>query len=193
MSELIFELPDGTPDPILAQYYSGIKKRTFYITDEITEDTTSLITIPLLEADNDGTLDPITIYINTPGGSVHDGFTLVSVIQQLKSPTEVIVLGYAYSMGALILMAGHNNPNVTRKCYSFSTGLLHGGSQLVSGSNSAVKDYFHFYERFEKRIEDFVLSHSKITKEEYDKVDRYELYFDSDQMLELGLVDEILI
>ena len=176
----------------MAQYYSGIKKRTFYVTDEISEQTTNLITIPLLEADNDGTLEPITIYINTPGGSVHDGFTLVSAIQQLQSPTQVIVLGYAYSMGALILMAGHNNPNVVRKCYSFSTALLHGGSQLVSGSNSAVKDFFHFYEKFEKRIENFVLTHSKVTPEEYDKVDRYELYFDSDQMLELGLVDEII-
>lgn len=192
MTEFVFELPNETPDPLLVQYYSGIKKRTFYVTDEISEQTTNLITIPLLEADNDGTLEPITIYINTPGGSVHDGFTLVSAIQQLQSPTQVIVLGYAYSMGALILMAGHNNPNVVRKCYSFSTALLHGGSQLVSGSNSAVKDFFHFYEKFEKRIENFVLTHSKVTPEEYDKVDRYELYFDSDQMLELGLVDEII-
>lgn len=145
-----------------------------------------------MAADNDGSNEPITIYINTPGGSVHDGFTLVSAIQRLKSPTKVIVLGYAYSMGALILMAGANNKNVVRQCYEFSTGLLHGGSQLISGSNSAVKDYFHFHEKYEKRIKNFVTSHSKVTEEEYEKVDRYELYFDSDQMLELGLVDEII-
>lgn len=192
MAEFVFALPPEAPDPITVQYYEGLANRTFYVTDEISEDTTNLITIPLLAADNDGTLDPITIYINTPGGSVHDGFTLVSAIQQLKSPTKVIVLGYAYSMGALILMAGANNPNVKRYCYSFSTSLMHGGSQLVQGSSSAVKDYFHFHEKYEKRIEDFVISHSNITPEEYEKVDRYELYFDSDQMLEKGLVDEIL-
>lgn len=192
MAEFTLNLPADTPEPRLVQYYEGLSKRIFYITDEIDEDTTSLVTIPLLAADNDGTLDPITIYINTPGGSVHDGFTLVSAIQKLKSPTQVIVLGYAYSMGALILMAGYNNPNVTQKCYPFSTALMHGGSQLIAGSNSAVKDYFYFQERFEKRISDFVISHSKMSKEEYDKVDRHELYYDSDQMLELGLVDEIL-
>jgi ATP-dependent Clp protease protease subunit len=192
MSEFILDIPMDTLDPLTVQYYEGLKKRTFYITEEINENTTSLITIPLMEADNDGSLDPITIYINTPGGSVYDGFTLVSAIQQLKSPTKVIVLGYAYSMGALILMAGANNSNVTRYCYSFSTALMHGGSQLVQGSSSAVKDFFHFHEKYEKRIQEFVIAHSNITEEEYEKVDRYELYFDSDQMLEKGLVDEIL-
>lgn len=191
MADFVVAIPD-TPDPLLAQYYDGLKKRVFYVTSEISEETTSLITIPLMEADNDGTLDPIIIYINTPGGSVHDGFTLVSAIQKLKSPTTVIVLGYAYSMGALILMSGFNNPNVTRKCYAFSTALMHGGSQFFAGSNSSVKDSFYFYEKFEKRIEDFVLSHSKMTEEEYRKVDRHELYYDSDQMLELGMVDEII-
>jgi len=191
LREVLVDVAD-TPDPLTMQYYEGLKNRIFYVTNEITEETTNLVTIPLMNADNDGTLDPITIYINTPGGSVHDGFTLVSAIQKLKSPTTVIVLGYAYSMGTLILMAGYNNPNVTRKCFSFSTALMHGGSQLVSGSNSAVKDYFHFYERFEQRIADFVIQHSYITEEEYRKVDRHELYYDSDQMLSLGLVDEII-
>lgn len=183
---------DYSIDPLVAQYYKGVSKRTFYLTDEITELTTSLVTVPLMEADNDGTLKPITIYVNTPGGSVHDGFTLVSAIQKLRSPTKVIVLGYAYSMGALILMAGHQNPNVKRYCYPFSTALMHGGSQLVSGSNAAVRDYFHFSQRFEKRIEEFVLGHSKLTEEDYRKVDRHELYYDSTQMLELELVDKIL-
>lgn len=185
-------LQDYSVDPLIAQYYEGVNNRTFYLTDEISELTTSLITIPLMEADADGTLEPITIYINTPGGSVHDGFTLVSAIQKLQSPTKIIVLGYAYSMGALILMAGYQNPNVKRYCYSFSTALMHGGSQLVSGSNAAVKDYFHFSQRFEKRIEEFVLTHSELTEEDYSKVDRHELYYDSTQMLELKLVDEIL-
>lgn len=192
MAEFILDIPTDTLDPLTVQYYEGLKKRTFYITEEINEITTSLITIPLMEADNDGSLDPITIYLNTPGGSVYDGFTLVSAIQQLKSPTKVIVLGYAYSMGALILMAGANNPNVTRYCYAFSTALMHGGSQLVQGSSSAVKDFFHFHERYEKRIQEFVIANSNITEEEYEKVDRYELYFDSDQMLEKGLIDEVL-
>ena len=192
MTDLLENTPEYANDPLLMQYYKGLKNRIFYITDEIHEETTSLVTIPLKEADDDGTLRPITIYLNTPGGSVHDGFTLVSVIQQLKSPTTIVVLGYAYSMGALILMAGYQNPNVKRVCYHFSTALMHGGSQLVSGSNAAVKDYFHFSERFEKRIADFVISHSKISEEEYKKVDRHELYYDSDQMLELGIVDEII-
>ena len=192
MSEnILLNIPE-TPDPLLIQYYEGIKKRTFYITEEISEDTTNLITIPLIEADNDGTGRPIKIYINTPGGSVYDGFSLVAAIQRLKSPTEIIVLSYAYSMGALILMSGFNNPNVVRKCHKFSSALLHGGSQSISGSSSMVKDFFHFQEKYEKKIDDFVIKHSKLPEDLYKKAERHELYFDSDDMLEYGLVDEIV-
>ena len=142
--------------------------------------------------DNDGTGKKITIYINTNGGSVYDGLCLCNIIEGLKTKTEIIVLGYAYSMGSIILMSGKNNPNVTRKCYPFSTALIHGGSAYVGGTASQVKDYFKFNEKFEKRIADFIVSHTNLTEDDYAAIERYEAYMDSDEMLEKGLVDEII-
>ena len=146
----------------------------------------------LLRMDSDGSGKKITIYINTNGGSVYDGLVLCDIIEQLKTETEVIVLGYAYSMGSIILMSGKNNPNVIRKCYPFSTALIHGGSAYISGSSSQVKDYFKFNEKFEKRIADFIVSHTNLTEDDYAAIERYEAYMDSDEMLEKGLVDEII-
>ena len=175
-----------------AEYKKLLSERKILINDIISENTMEKVIMPLLRMDNDGSGKKITIYINTNGGSVYDGLVLCNIIEKLKTQTDVIVLGYAYSMGAIILMSGKNNPNVTRKCYPFSTALIHGGSTYVSGSSSQVKDYFKFNERFEKRIADFIVSHTTLTEDDYAAIERYEAYMDSDEMLEKGVVDEII-
>lgn len=177
---------------INAEYSRLLEERKILINDIISENTIEKVVMPLLRMDNDGSGKKITIYINTNGGSVYDGLVLCDIIEQLKTETEVIVLGYAYSMGSIILMSGKNNPNVIRKCYPFSTALIHGGSAYISGSSSQVKDYFKFNEKFEKRIADFIVSHTNLTEDDYAAIERYEAYMDSDEMLEKGLVDEII-
>lgn len=177
---------------INAEYDRLLQERKILINDIISENTIEKVVMPLLRMDNDGSGKKITIYINTNGGSVYDGLVLCDIIGQLKTETEVIVLGYAFSMGSIILMSGRNNPNVTRKCYPFSTALIHGGSAYISGFSSQVKDYFKFNEKFEKRIADFIVSHTNLTDDDYAAIERYEAYMDSDEMLEKGLVDEII-
>lgn len=177
---------------INAEYARLLKERKILINDIISENTIEKVVMPLLRMDNDGSGKKITIYINTNGGSVYDGLVLCDIIEQLKTETEVIVLGYAYSIGSIILMSGKNNPNVTRKCFPFSTALIHGGSAYISGSSSQVKDYFKFNEKFEKRIANFIVSHTNLTEDDYAAIERYEAYMDSDEMLEKGLVDEII-
>ena len=179
-------------DIINNQYENLLKNRIILINDTISDLTIDKVVMPLLQMDNDGTGKKITIYINTNGGSVYDGLCLCNIIEGLKTETEIIVLGYAYSMGSIILMSGKNNPNVIRKCYPFSTALIHGGSAYVGGTASQVKDYFKFNEKFEKRIADFIVSHTNLTEDDYAAIERYEAYMDSDEMLEKGLVDEII-
>lgn len=179
-------------DLINNQYENLLKNRIILINDTISELTIDKVVMPLLQMDNDGTGKKIIIYLNTNGGSVYDGLCLCNVIERLKTETEIIVLGYAYSMGSIILMSGKNNPNVTRKCYPFSTALIHGGSTYVSGTSSQVKDYFKFNEKFEKRIADYIISNTNLSEDDYAAIERYEAYMDSDEMLEKGLVDEII-
>ena len=120
------------------------------------------------------------------------GMPLCDVIDQVKTPLTIIVPMFAFSMGSLILMAGYNNPNVTKKCYKHSTALLHAGSTYLEGDASSVRDTFKFNERFEQMIRAYTLSHSNISADEYDKMERYEWYMTSDDMLRTGLVDEVI-
>ena len=177
---------------IESEHEKLLKERVILINDVISENTIEKVVMPLLRMDNDGSGEKITIYLNTSGGSVHDGLVVCDLIERLKTPTDVIVLGYAYSMGSLILMSGMNNENVKRYCYPFSTSLIHGGSAYVSGTSSQVKDYFKFNEKYEKRIANFIVQHTNLSEDDYAAIERYEAYMDSDEMLEKGLVDEIL-
>lgn len=177
---------------INSEFEKLLKERKILINDIISESTIDKVVMPLLRMDNDESGEKIIIYINTNGGSVYDGLCLCNIIEKLKTKTDVIVLGYAYSMGSLILMAGKNNPNVTRYCYPFSTALIHGGSSYIGGTSSQVKDYFKFNEKFEQRIAKYIVEHTNLSDDDYAAIERYEAYMDSDEMLEKGLVDEII-
>lgn len=180
------------PDPCMYQYYKCLSNRIILINDQIDASIVETVILPLLEMDNDGTGEPINILLNTCGGSLFDGLPLCDLLDNLKTPTTVTVITYAYSMGGIILMAGKNNPNVTKKCYKHSTALLHSGSTYLAGNSTSVKDTFLFHQKFEDKIKEYTLSHSNITLEEYNSMERSEWYMTSDEMLEKGLVDEIL-
>lgn len=177
------------------QYSHLLSQRILLLNDACDMNIVEKIIMPLLEMDNDGTGDKIKIYISTNGGSVYDTLPLCNVIERLTTKTEIYVLGYVYSMGSLLMMAGYNNPNVTRYCYPFSSALIHGGSSSIGGSARAVKDYYKFNEQFEQRITEYILTHTNenFTEQDYQIIDDgREAYMDSDEMLRIGLVDYIL-
>lgn len=178
--------------PAIYQYYKGLEQRRIILNDQIDAGIVETLILPLIDMDNDGSGDPIEIILSSPGGSVYDAMCACDIIDKLKTPTTIKVLGYAYSMAGLLLAAGYNNPNVKKVCYRFSTALLHAGSTYLEGSANIVKDTFHFTEKMDEEIKQYMLSHSKMTEEEYVKMERYEWYMTSDEMLRLGLVDEIL-
>jgi len=193
VEELIATLqPKGLPDPILYQYYKNLLNRKIVINEQIGDALLETATLPFIEMDNDGSGKPIEIIISTVGGEIYSGFNLVDQIEKAKSPVTIHIMSMAASMGFLIAMAGKNNPNVKTVCHPFSVGLLHSGSQYMSGSSHAVKDTFDFSQHYEEKIKDYILTHTKIDENLYDKVERKEYWMDADEMLRLGIVDEIL-
>ena len=191
LNELIQQLSDSA-DPVMYQYFKNLNNRTIIINEDIGEASIETVALPLLELDNDGSGKPIKILLNTNGGDVGVGLLICDIIENLKTSTEIILLANGYSMGSLILMSGYSNPNVTRKCYRFSTALVHGGSTYIGGTSMQVRDFHNFQQKYEKKIREFIISHSAITEDEYDKMERYEWYFTAEDMIEKKLVEEII-
>lgn len=184
-------LNKGTlPDPIQYQYYKNLNNNTIIINDEINDSLLEYATLPLLQMDKDPNVKEINIILNSVGGEIYNGFAFVSALESVTKPTTLRIMGMAASMGGLIAMA--KNPNLKVVCDKFSVGLIHSGSQYMSGSSHAVRDTFKFSEKYEEKIKAYILSHTKIDEDMYKEIERQEFWMDANDMLKYGIVDEII-
>lgn len=130
---------------------------------------------------------PILLFILSNGGAVDVGFELIDIVELSTTPVYTINIGYQYSMGFLIGLAGHKR-FATRN----ARFLMHDGSNFVWDSSAKVRDQMKFQEVSEKRIKNYVLAHSKLTEAEYDEKYRVEWYMFADEAKERGFVDFII-
>ena len=130
---------------------------------------------------------PIYLYITSNGGEVDSGFELIDVIINSKTPVYTINLGYQYSMGFLIGLAGHK-----RFATKNAKFLMHDGSNFVFNSSAKAQDQMEFQRKIEKRIKEYVISRSNVTEEEYNSKLRVEWYMFADEAKDKGFVDCII-
>ena len=83
-----------------------LKERIIIIGDEINQATASLVVAQLLFLAAEDPDKDISIYINSPGGSVTDGFAIFDTMNHIKPDVSTICMGMAASMGAFLLAAG---------------------------------------------------------------------------------------
>lgn len=129
---------------------------------------------------------PITVFINSIGGNVAAGFSIIDSILLSKTPVKTVNIGRAYSMGYLIFLAGH-----IRTAYPNATYLMHDGQTAVWDSGGKAKDTINFYNRLEERIKKYILSRTTMSEEEYDKRIREEVYMFNDEALAINAVHSI--
>ena len=130
---------------------------------------------------------PITIILNSPGGCTFDGFAMVDVILQSKTPIRAICLGLAASMGYHILLACDE-----RIAFKNSILLQHDGEIAIQNSTSKARDTMKFFEDGERRTKEYVLSRTKMTEEFYDKIYEQEYWMYAQEAKELGCIDKIV-
>jgi ATP-dependent Clp protease protease subunit len=130
---------------------------------------------------------PITIEINSPGGSVSDGMSIINTIEHIKSPVITIISGQACSMAALISIAGDR-----KYIYSNSYWMQHSTSDIVGDYIQYIKDRTKFLCEFESRTEKMLRNKTKLSNMDIAKIRSGELWLNADQALQKGVVDKII-
>lgn len=131
---------------------------------------------------------PIIIYINTAGGNVQDGYSLIDAIRLSKTPVYTVNLALAASMGFLIFIAGHK-----RYAMPHAEFLLHDGSTMGFDSTAKMRDRMEFETVvLEKEIKKYILDRTKIDEQLYTEKYRCEWYFLPIMAKEIGAVDYII-
>lgn len=193
LSFIDFPLEVSQLDIINFTYFDQLlNNRTIVFNEEVGDSVVHSVYLPLKKFEEDNVDAPVTLILNTVGGSVYDGLFLCNVIDNYKKKLNIIVPGYCMSMGAILLTAGSHNPNVTKSCYPHSIALFHNGEIGVSGEAKSVEDVMEFNKKINKLVKDYIIEHTKITEELYKEHDRKQWYLTADEMLEYGLVDKII-
>ena len=180
-------------DPASYQYFNQlINHRTIVFNAEVAEDIVEKVYIPLRDFEEDDSMEPVTIIMNSEGGSVSDGFFLAHYIAQYSKPLNIIVPGYACSMAAVLLAGGGKNENVIRSCFPCSYALIHDGYvALAAQETKTANDIMAFNDNVDKKIREFFINNTNITEEEYDSHTRHQWFLTADEMLKAGLIDRI--
>ena len=193
LEELFNSMQTYSFDPATYQYFNQLlNHRTILFNCDVQEDIIEKVYIPLREFEQDDSMEPVTIIMNSSGGSVSDVFFLAHYMSQYSKPLNIIVPGYACSMAAVILAGGGKNKNITRSCFPCSYALIHDGYvALAAAETKTANDIMAFNDNVDKRIRDFFIKNTNITEEQYESKSRHQWFLNSDEMLELGLIDHI--
>ena len=180
------------PDPTLLEYYRRMQKREILWNDDI-DDATIDIAMYIKkwnEEDKGKPVEerkPIKIFVNSDGGSLDTIMHIIDMILLSKTPVITIGMGRGYSAGELLLMAGHR-----RYIFSHTSCLIHDGSSGAIGSIGKLLDNLKFTEAFEQRVKQYIISQTHITAEMYEDNYRRDWFLFSDEMIRLGIADEIV-
>lgn len=186
-----FDLSSAALDDVF--FMKDLERRKFYLNANVDQYTIHQIARHILQLNKEDEdilpekRKPILLYVASNGGEVDSGFELIDIIENSVTPVYTVNIGFQYSMGFLIGLAGHK-----RYAMPNAKFLMHDGSNFVYGSGSKVQDQMEFNRRVEQRIKEYVLSHSAVTEEEYDQKYRVEWYLFADEAKEKGFTDYII-
>lgn len=179
-------------DPCTYAYFDSLlNKRTVIFNQEVNESILESVIIPLLNFEKDDSDEPVTLVINTQGGDPVSGSKLLTVIDEYTKKLNIVCYD-AMSMGAIIMCAGSKNPNVHKSCYALSNILFHDGSTTISAESGTTLDIIRWSEEFDNRLRAYVLTHTSVPAKVYDEHKRKQWFLSAKEMLEYGIVDEII-
>lgn len=139
----------------------------------------------LQQADRD---KEITMYINSPGGSVSDGLALYDVMQALKCPIRTVCVGMAASMGALLFAAGSQRDILTHAQVMIHDPLTTG----ISGSALNIEESSRRLMETRKITAEILSRHTGHTLEEVYGKTKTDTFFNAQEAVAWGLADRII-
>ncbi len=169
-------------------YSRLLKERIIFVTGPIEDYMANLIVAQLLFLEAEDPKKDIFLYINSPGGSVTAGLSIIDTMHHIKPPVATVCVGMAASMGSLILSQGAKGkrfvlPNAEVMIHQPSGGAYGQASDI----DITAKHILKTRDRLNKMLSK--ATGQKLSKIEQD-VDR-DLFMDADEALAYGIVDKV--
>lgn len=170
-------------------YSRLLKDRIIFVGDDVNPHTANLIVAQLLFLDNDNSDRDISLYINSPGGSVYDALAIYDTMQFVKSDIQTVGIGVQASAAAFLLSSGTKGK---RFLLPHSTVMIH---QPSSGTRGKVTDQeidLREALRVKKMMEEIM---AKNTGQKLDKIHtdmERDFWMTADEAKKYGVVDQVI-
>jgi len=169
------------------------KEKGIFFVNTIFDDTLlEFLFFDIKKAIDNKSIDHITIYINSNGGNTTVLFPLYDLIKSTSKIIKTIVIGKAYSAGAMLLLAGSYGHRFALKN---SEILLHEvAAELPYSKNSQISEFSKNIDSINKTLKQMVKSHSKMSDKEIEMYfnSNKDVFITSQQALKYGIIDKIL-
>lgn len=171
-------------------YSRLLKERIIFQADEVNDTTASLVIAQLLFLESEDPSKDISLYINSPGGSVSAGFGIYDTMNYIKCDVSTICVGMAASMGAFLLAGGTKGKRIA---LPNSEIMIHQPLGGLPGHNQAtdMKIATDNILRTKERLNRILSANTGKSMEEIERDTDRNNWMTADQALEYGLIDHI--
>lgn len=163
--------------------------RIIFLGTEINDYTANTIQAQLLYLDSVDSSKDISIYINSPGGSVTSGLGIYDTMQFIQSNVTTICTGIAASMAAVLLVAGHEGK---RFALPHSRVMIHQPLGGVQGQASDIEITAREIQKYKKELYTIISDHSHTPFEKVWADSDRDYWMTADEAKEYGMIDAVL-
>lgn len=168
-------------------YSAMLEERAIFINGVIDDDTSSAVTAELLFLEASAPDSPISLYINSPGGSVTAGLAIYDTMRHVRCKVHTLCVGQACSMAAVLLSAGDE-----RSILPSSRVMIHQPSGGAEGRQSDIMVAAKEITRIREKLSRIIALHTGQTLEKVEEDMEKDNYMEAEEALAYGIVDEII-
>ena len=163
--------------------------RIIFLGTEIDDYTANTLSAQLLYLDSIDSGD-VTIYINSPGGSVTAGLSIYDTMQFITSDVATLCTGMAASMAAVLLVAGQEGK---RSALTHSRVMIHQPLGGVQGQASDIEIEAKEIQKFKKELYTIISNHSHTPYEKVWQDSDRNYWMNAEEAKEYGMIDQVLV
>ncbi|MBS7352663.1 MAG: ATP-dependent Clp endopeptidase proteolytic subunit ClpP [Muribaculaceae bacterium] len=164
--------------------------RIIFLGTQIDDYTANVIQAQLLYLDSSDPGKDISIYLNSPGGSVYAGLGIYDTMQYISSDVKTICTGMAASMAAVLLVAGEKGK---RFALNHSRVMIHQPMGGAQGQASDIEITAREIQKLKKELYTIISTHSGVPFEKVEKDSDRDYWMTSFEAKEYGMIDDVLL
>lgn len=166
-----------------------LNDRIIMLTEEVNNQTASLVVAQLLYLEGQDPTKDISLYINSPGGSVTDGMSIYDTMNYIKCDVSTICMGMAASMGAFLLSAGANGK---RYALPNSDIMIHQPSGGAQGQATDMLIHTQHIIDTKKKLNEILAANTGQPYDVIAKDTERDNFMTAQEALEYGLIDKVI-